>query len=190
VFDDPLLAAGGFFFYLLGIAWIDEARRGRGNWGTKAMLLPFALWFLYENSSLLSSHAIGDRVIGYAAVFCVASPVLGFILFGRQGRILKALFQIVLFLVLGTALTFALAVGVFDDQLTPVTAIAGFSLALLAFLPYKTAYKALQRRQQQRRYRKEQERVERERRAEAAAQAAQQAQQEAVFRKMVDRLRQ
>jgi len=190
MFDDPFLAVAGIFFYLAGLNWIDEARHGRRDWGFKPIILPLALWFLYENSFLLFSSDIYDQLIGYAAVFCLASPLLGYILFGRQGRVRKTLFKMIGFAALGTALTFIFAAVVFEDQLTAPAPIAGFATAALAFLPYKRMFEALQRRRRNKQAKHQQLQYERARRAREAAQAANQAREEEFMRSLVEKLRQ
>jgi hypothetical protein len=189
MFDDPFNGFAGIFFYLMGLTWIDEGRRNRKDWGFKAIILPLALWFLYENSRLLSSPDIYDRIIGYAAVFCLASPLIGYILFGRQGRVRKALTKVIGFVIFGSALTLLLTTLVFDDQLIPAAAMAGFALAALAFIPYKRLIEKAKQRQRDKRYRRKQLEYERERRAREAAQAADQAREEDIIRNLVEKLR-
>ncbi len=120
----------GFVAALLGYVQLHNARSGRQKagslfWAGGAAYLAFRNFWLFE-------YADTDRLIWFALIFCAASPVLGYLWWGRDGEIRRRFFRMLLFLAL---LTVGFVGWSFVVESPLAVLVLALSTAVLPFLP-------------------------------------------------------
>ena len=136
----------GAIFAAAGYGYFEKARRDGERIGSKLFMIPLAAWFCYENFlNLISSSHITLKIVAMIAAFCVASPFLGFVWYGRGGNIRKKLLNGLWFLCLFVIFTFIFIVLLGEQQHKPAL-FMGFALTWLLW-QYPNIKKQFKRRQ-------------------------------------------
>ena len=84
----------GLVFAFFGYSYLEERKKNSERLGSKIFVIPLAGLFLYDNGNELWMS--GDRVLQVIVlftVFCIVSPLIGFLWYGKNGFFRKLLFS-------------------------------------------------------------------------------------------------